>query len=147
MQDLAVRNQIQDIEKKMSKMDGAMFGDCCPLEHTFVDGAYVRKIIMPKGILIVSKLHKITHPYFVMRGEVSVLTETGFQKIKAPYAGITQAGTKRVLYCHTEVEWITVHVTKERDLAKIEEEVIAKDYSELTKEETKFVDAFIGVMK
>lgn len=142
MQDLATRENILDIEKKITGLPGAMFGDCCPLEHTFVDGAYVRKITMPKGLLGVSKIHKKTHLYFIMKGEVSVLTEEGLVRIKAPYSGITKAGTKRVLYVHEETEWTTIHVTRETDLEKIEEEVIAKDFLELTTTEKAFIEVF-----
>ena len=126
----------------IASMPGAVFGDSevCPLKHTFVDGAYVREIFMPKGTLIVSKLHKITHPYFVMKGDVSVLTEQGIVRIKAPYSGVTRAGTKRVLYIHEDCIWITVHITKETDLEKIEEEIIAKTYEEFDQME---IDNFV----
>jgi len=126
-----IRTGILKFETVLSKLPGAMFNDCCPLKHTFVDGAYVREITMPKGLLLTSKIHKIRHPYFILKGEVSVLTEEGTKRIKAPYAGITPAGTKRILYIHEETVWITVHVTKETDLKKIEEEIIAKNYTEL----------------
>jgi hypothetical protein len=142
MQELATRENIGKIEVAIGKIPGAMFGDFCPLEHTFVDGAYVRKITMPKGLLGVSKIHKNTHPYFIMKGEVSVLTEQGLVRIKAPYAGITKAGTKRVLYVHEECEWITVHVTDSKDLEEIESQVIAKDFSELTSTEQAFIEVF-----
>ena len=142
MQELTTRENIQNIEVAISKVPGAMFGDCCPLKHEFVDGAYVRTIIMPKGLLVVSKIHKKTHPYFIMKGTVSVLTEEGLVRIKAPYAGITKAGTKRVLYCHTDVEWTTVHVSESTNLEEIENQVIAKDYSELTTTEKAFIEVF-----
>lgn len=125
------RGAVTDFEDKLKKMPGAMFEDCFPLDHVFVDGAYVRTITIPKDIMMTSKIHKITHPYFVMSGEVDVLTESGMQRIKAPYQGITKAGTKRVLRTYTEVVWTTVHVTNETDLDKIEEQVIAKSYDEL----------------
>ena len=144
-QELSTRENIKDIEVAIGKVPGAMFGDCCPLEHTFVDGAYVRNITMPKGLLVVSKIHKKTHPYFIMKGKVSVLTEEGMVVINAPYAGITKAGTKRVLYCHTDVEWITVHVTDSKDLEEIESQVIAKDFSELTTTEQAFINVFAEV--
>lgn len=142
MQEIATRDNILSIEDKIANLPGAMKGDCCHLDHQFVDGAYVRKIVMPKGLLGVSKIHKKTHPYFIMRGKVSVLTEEGMVVINAPYAGITKAGTKRVLYCHTEVEWITCHVTESKDLEQIESEVIAKDFSELTTTEKAFIEVF-----
>lgn len=130
------RSAVMDLEKFVSSLPDTKFGDdVAPLEHTFVDGAYIRKITMPAGQLVISKIHKVTHPYFVMSGEVDVLTENGMQRIKAPYHGITKAGTKRVLLTHTETVWITVHVTNETDLDKIEKEIIAESYKELEKED------------
>jgi hypothetical protein len=127
------RSKILGIENVISRLPNARFGDqeFCPLKHTFVDGAYVREIFMPKGLLIVSKLHKITHPYFILKGDVSVLTENGAVRIKAPYSGITKAGTKRILYIHEDTIWVTVHVTKETNIDKIEEEIIAKSYKDM----------------
>ena len=128
-----IRKALLFVEDRMRKVPGAIIGDSvvCPLTHTFVDGAYVREIFMPKGILLTSKIHKITHPYFVLRGDVSVITEEGVKRIKAPFYGVTPAGTKRLLYMHEDTTWVTVHVTKERDLEKIEEEIIAKTFEEL----------------
>jgi len=132
-----IREKILSIEEKISQVPGALIGDSpeylnvCPLKHTFVDSAYVREIFLPKGMLFVTKIHKKTHPYFIMKGKASVLTEDGIVLIQAPHAGITEAGTKRVIYTHEDTIWITVHATKETDLAKIEEEVIAKDFGEV----------------
>lgn len=125
-----VRDKICSFEEMLSNHPNAMFGDCFPLKHTFADGLYIREITMPKGAILTSKIHKTTHPYFVLRGEVSVLTEKGIVRIKAPFSGITLAGTKRVLHVHEETVWVTVHKTDETDLKKIEEEIIAKDFDE-----------------
>ena len=132
----AVRDFIMAAESKIAQMPDAMFGDeACPLKHTFVDGAYVREIFMRKGLLLTSKIHKVTHPYFILKGDVSVLTEEGVVRIKGPYSGVTKAGTKRLLYIHEDTTWITVHVTKEKDLKKIEEEIIASDFTEIDAKE------------
>lgn len=127
------RTNVLTFEEQMSKMPGVKFGDMdeCPLKHEFGDGLYVRTIFMPKGMLIVSKIHKWTHPAFIMSGKVSVLDETGIQVYSGPCAFMTKAGTKRVLYTHEDTVWTTVHVTKETDLDKIEEEVIAKTFEEV----------------
>ena len=125
------RDKICLFEEKLSRLPGSTFGDCFPLKHTFATGLYIREITMPKGALLTSKIHKITHPYFVLSGEVSVITEKGKVRIKAPYSGITLAGTKRILYIHEETVWVTVHKTDETDLEKIEEEIIAKSFDEL----------------
>jgi hypothetical protein len=126
-----VREKISSIETAMLARPDAMIGDCFPLEHTFVPGMYIRQITMPKGSLVISKIHKMRHPYFVLKGDVSVLTEKGIIRIKAPFADITPEGTRRLLYNHEETVWVTVHRTDETDLEKIESEVIAKNFEEL----------------
>jgi hypothetical protein len=111
--------------------DGALAGtdteQVCPVNHSFGDGCYIREWNSPPGVLTVSKVHKVAHPFFVLKGKVSVLTEGGVQTIAAPYYGITQPGTKRLLYTHEETQWVTVHVTDETDLTAIEEEIISAD--------------------
>lgn len=131
--DIAGKNRLDilAVEERMKGQPNAMVGDCFPLKHTFVDGAYVREITMPKGTLLTSKIHKICHPYFVLKGDVSVLTEKGVQRIKAPYSGITQPGTKRILYIHEDTVWTTVHVTGKTDLEEIEKEIIAESYDDI----------------
>jgi hypothetical protein len=137
MTDLAVkefRDEMEVAEEEMLSIDGVLKGKeiekLCPLKHSYGDGCYIRQIFMPKGTLITSKIHKVTHPYFVMTGKASVATEDGIEVIQAPFQGMTQAGTKRALYIHEDMIWITVHVTDETDLDKIEEEIIAKDFNE-----------------
>lgn len=132
-----IRSKILEFEEAMLQLPGAHRGDWdkCPLKHKFADGIYVREIFMPAGMLIVSKIHKFEHPYFVLNGDVSVFTEEGEVRIKAPFYGITPAGTKRILFIHKDTTWITVHATKETDLEKIEEEIIAKTYNELPSKE------------
>lgn len=128
------RENILSFEQALSKVPGAQFGDMesCPLKHSFADGVYVREIFIPKGMIIVGKIHKHSHPNFLMKGEVSVYTEgEGTQRLKAPLSMISQAGTKRVVYTHEDTVWITVHVTDSQDLEKIEDQVIAKNYDDL----------------
>ena len=128
----AMITKMDEFEAALGNMPGAKFGDdACPLEHTFADGLYIRQMTAPKGMLNVSKLHKTNHPYFILKGDVSVLTENGIVRIKAPQFGITRAGTKRIVYFHEDTVWITVPATNERDLEKIEDEIIAKNYEEL----------------
>jgi hypothetical protein len=77
----------------------AKFGDDgAPVEHGFGDGLYIRKITMPAGLLVSSEIHETTHPYFVLAGQALVKTEVGWRIIRAPYHGMTRAGTKRILY-------------------------------------------------
>lgn len=129
-----MRGKILQFEDAMRSLPDVKFGDMdeCPLKHTFADGVYVREIFIPKGMLIVGKIHKHSHPNFLLKGEVSVVTEeNGIERLKAPLSIISKAGTKRVVYAHEDTVWITVHVTNETDLDKIEEEVISKTFDAL----------------
>jgi hypothetical protein len=100
----------------------------CPLTHIFTPGLYTRQIFMPAGSLVVSKIHRTEHPYIICQGEVSVFTEMdGEVLLKAPHTGITKPGTRRTLYCHTDVVWVTVHpITDGETLEEIEERIIEK---------------------
>jgi hypothetical protein len=130
------REGVCSLQEQIKAIPGALIGDSpeylevCPLKHTFADGMYIREIFLPKGMLFVTKIHKKTHPYFILRGDVSVMTEGGVVEIVGPYAGITSAGTKRIILTHEDTVWITVHATTETDIAKIEDEIIAKDFDE-----------------
>ncbi len=126
-----MREGIMKIQEVMVKTPGVMMGDCFPLKHTFAKGLYIREISVPGGTLTVTKIHKYSHAVFLMQGEMSILEEWGIKKIKAPASFITRAGTKRIIYHHTDVILITVHATEETDIGKIEEEIIAKDFDEI----------------
>lgn len=102
-----------------------------PLQHTFAPGAYGRTILLPKGAVVVGKIHKHAHLNIVSKGRVSVVTEFGRMDIIGPHVFTSQPGTKRALVVHEECIWTTVHLTDETDLSKIEDEIIAKTYDEL----------------
>ena len=129
------RKDIKSLEKFMAKQPDVQFNDCFPLKHVFGDNIYIREITMPAGQLITSKIHKYTHPYFILKGKVSVITEEGTMHIQAPYWGITKAGTKRALYIHEECVWVTVHSNPDdtQDVDKIEGKIIAKTFTEFDK--------------
>jgi hypothetical protein len=128
------REKVIEFEKQLLSTDGALVGEelekVSPLKHSFADGCYIREIFIPANGLVISKIHKIAHPFFLVEGEVSILTENGVVHLKAPHNSITLAGTKRILYTHTNCRFITVHVTSSTDLQEIENEVIAKDFSD-----------------
>lgn len=99
--------------------------------HNFADGQYIRQIVMPKDLLVSTKIHAKNHPFFIMKGEASIYSDKGVERIKAPYHGITEAGTKRVLYIHEECTFITVHRTDCLDIDDILNEVTVDDFSKL----------------
>lgn len=130
------RASILEFEHKLAQIPGAVKGDTeqCPLRHSFGDGIYMREIFIPKGYILTGKIHKHSHPNFLLQGEALIATENGgTQHYKAPMAIMSEPGIKRAIIALSDLWWITVHVTDETDLEKVEEHVIAKTYEEYEK--------------
>lgn len=101
-----------------------------PTKGTFADGLYIREIFNPAGQLIITKVHKKENAYFLMQGEMSILTEDGIQLIKAPHYGVTEVGTRRGIYTHTDCVFVTVHATDLKDEDDIVAAFTEEDYIE-----------------
>lgn len=122
-----------DEQKEMLKIDSleAAMAELepvdCPLVHRFTPGLYTREIFMPAGSMITSLIHKTEHPFFVLKGSVSVFNESDgeVKQIEAPYVGITKPGTRRVLYVHSDCVWVTTHPTDVVPKSESEEDILA----------------------
>lgn len=129
------RNGIMEVERVLHESGKGLVGKerdtLNPLEHIFADGLYVRKISCPLGQLLVTEIHKKDNAYFLMKGEITIMSEEGEVTIEAPYYGITKAGTKRIIYVHKDCIFVTVHSTNSKTVKDAEEELIAKNYKEL----------------
>lgn len=128
---LTEREKIFEVEAIIKAHPLGMGEDPFPLEHQFAKGLYIRKITVPANVLTVTKIHKFSHPAFLLQGEMSIMEEWGARRVKAPTYFITKAGTKRVIYHHTEVVLVTVHATEETDVNRIEDEIIADNFNEI----------------
>lgn len=105
-----------------------------PIDETYGCCTYARQIFLPKGSLVIGKIHRHGHLNFILQGKVSVNTEFGKQYFEAPHTFISQPGLKRAVYAEEDTIWTTVHLTKhcgEEFLKEIEDEVIAPTYEEL----------------
>ena len=130
------RDKIMAIQASLEAMPGSIKGSAniekvLPLNHSFGDGLYIREIFMPKGMIVLSRIHKYTHPYFITQGKCAVITEEGAVMLEAPHQGITKAGTKRALYIVEDTRWTTVHATNETDPDTIVDEVTVETFEEL----------------
>lgn len=99
-----------------------------PIVNRVTPFLYIREIFMPAGTILTSWIHKYEHPYTISQGDVSVMTEDGPVRLKAPYTGITKPGTKRVLFPHTDTIWTTYHVT-DRDVTLLTDEEIKRVFA------------------
>lgn len=134
--DLSMREKILALERVLENTPGAISGEqhlaeIMPLKHSFSNGIYVREIFIPKGMIVVGRIHKHEHPNFLLQGSVIVATESqGLQKLTAPVSMISPAGTKRALITLEDVIWVTVHRTGETDPTKMVDELTYETYEE-----------------
>lgn len=126
------RSGIKSIEKKISALGVTreQIDAANPVEHLFADGCYIRRVFNPAGAFIVTKIHKKDHPFFLLRGEMTVFSEKGYEVLKAPYFGITKAGTKRFICAHENCVFVTVHVTDKKTVEEVEKDVICESFEE-----------------
>jgi hypothetical protein len=82
--------------------------------HTFTPGLYSRRIFMPAGSMVNSKIHRTRHQFTVLQGAALVRDNDGeWILIQAPHHGITEPGTRRSLFILMDMVWITFHPTLE----------------------------------
>lgn len=96
------------------------------VEHTYLPGQYLRKLVMPAGTLVVGKRHRHRHA-LIVTGHVTVRTEAGMVELKGTHVIDSQPGMKRAIYAHQDSVLITSHLTDETDLERIEAHVILPD--------------------
>lgn len=102
----------------------------CPVTHKFTPNLYTREIFMPKNTIVTSLLHLTTHPFFILQGDVSVwYHDVPVQRYKAPYSGITKAGTRRLIYTHEDTIWAACFVTTLTNPEEITNTIMARDFN------------------
>lgn len=111
----------------------------CPLEHYFAPGQYARRITMPKGSVVVGKIHKHAHINVLVKGRCEVRTPTGSALLKAGDVFVSEAGTKRAVHMLTEVVWVTIHTREDdsTDLGVLEQRIIAPSFAAYIEHEHK----------
>lgn len=142
-----MENEVEIVEKTMNErideLEAAIVENFplveLPLIHRFTEGLYVREIFMPAGSLVTSKIHNTQHQYFVLKGAVSVWIDEGVEVyIEAPYIGVTEPGTRRVLYVWEDCIWATSHPNPDNEtVEQIEERILEKHDNPLLSDEIK----------
>jgi hypothetical protein len=140
-----LQKMIEDGEAQDALPDCTVTHHFAPVDEKYGCCTYARQMFIPKGTLIVGKIHRHQHLNFILQGKVSVATEFGKKYFEAPCTFISEVGLKRAVYAEEDTIWTTVHLTQhygEEHLDKIEDEVIAPTYAELG-----FVDSVDGLKR
>lgn len=97
-----------------------------PPTHHFAPGIYMRELTVPKGMLIVGKIHLHDHFLLVMSGKALVISEFGRDLVEGGQVIQSKAGIKRVALAIEDTKFLAVHPnpTNTTDLKVIEAENI-----------------------
>jgi len=118
---------IEDFEQIMKSETEAVELE---VNEYFSKGVYARELIIPKGTVLTGHIHKYENLNIMSKGDLSISTENGVIRVKAPYTVVSPPGTKRLAYAHEDTTWTTIHGTDETDVDKIEEQFVAHSYDE-----------------
>lgn len=123
---LSMRQKVFLLEDELAKQPQVEM----PVTHYFSKGVYARELFIPADTVLTGKIHKYENLNILSQGEMTVLTEEGMKRVKAPFTIVSPPGTKRIAYAHTDCVWTTIHATDETNVDKIELHFIAKDEQE-----------------
>jgi len=124
-----VMNFISEVEKSAMQMTDHHAE--IPVKHHFSKDVYAREIRIPKGAVVIGKIHKFENFNILSEGELLLISIDGIQHVKAPFSVVSSPGVKRLAIAVTDAVWTTIHGTTERDIEKIEEKYIAKSYADV----------------
>jgi hypothetical protein len=117
------RQKIKTIVQEMGKMEQVE----CPLRHHFLPGLYIREIFMPAGSVVIGKIHRTRHFNIIQSGHVSLVDESGTTDLFGPCTFVSEAGVQKTLYIHTDCTWSCIHLTHNKDMESLEDELIEPD--------------------
>lgn len=103
------------------------------MHHHFLDGLYVREGTLPEGMLVYGKIHKHTHPVFLLKGRVLIATETGTQEHTAPCMIISEGQSPKIVYALKDTKWINVHATNKTTPEEAENDLTYSSFEEQRK--------------
>lgn len=126
----ASRSGILALEKIVEAAAPDDLDEMFPVTHLFANGVCSREMFMPKGTIVVSRIHKNDCINVLSEGEVAVLSEEGEVRLKAPFKFVSKAGTKRVLVAYTDVVWSNFIRTDETDPDKILDDMTFVSFEE-----------------
>lgn len=142
MNDIEKTASISDLKESMSQAiaAGTVTQVDPPLEHFYAPGLYGRRIFVQGGTAIVTKIHKSEHITVALKGHCTVVDGKGNKtEVIAPMVFVTKPGTRRAVYAHDDVEWLTVHACEKKELDAIEAALVCDSFEELDREDYKKV--------
>jgi len=136
------KQELIDIEKTLiSLADGEniianggniVYHEKYKYKHTFADSIYIREMTIEQGEVIIGAIHKHLHVWFLLSGNITVLSDGELKEYQAPCTVLSEPGVKRVIYGNEESIFTNVHKnpTNIEDVKELEKQIVALNYEE-----------------
>ena len=87
---------------------------------------------MCKDTFVVGAIHKHLHVWFLLTGNISVVTEDKTEDYIAPCYVVAEPGTKRVIYANENSLFVNIHKnpSNTQDIDVLTKEIVADTYEE-----------------
>lgn len=136
---LKARADIEKFKNQLQDLAGSERGDADAINENglteyITGGAYTRVLRVAKDTAMVSELWKKQRLWIILEGRVVVTTEEGKIEIAAPYIGVAPFGTRASVYTVEDTLWAAITGVNSEDTETAHDELIAKDYNEITYE-------------
>ncbi len=121
-----IRDKVFAIEREMLKLPQRELS----IRYYHGGGVFTGELFIPKGTVLVGKIHKYENLNVMTKGKLSVLVGNEIKKVYAPYVVVSPPGTKRIAYAHEDTIWMTFHKTEEVVKEEVEKIFIAQSEQE-----------------
>jgi hypothetical protein len=82
-----------------------------------------RTMFIPKGMLLVGKIHKLDCINIVSKGDISILTEKGSGRMVAGDSAVSLAGSQKIGFANEDTIFINIFRTDETSIDGIEDAI------------------------
>lgn len=86
--------------------------------HHYIPGVYIREVRIPKGMIIIGRIHTTEHQCIVV-GDVEISCEESHRRYIGYNTFHSRPGVQRALYTFEDTVFSTVHRTDETDPEKM----------------------------
>ncbi len=129
------RAAISDLEAKLRAETECVDPETLT-SHDFCEGVYIRTLKIPKGFTVVGKIHRHACFNILLSGSIQIaLTDGSSVTMTAPHVFKSEPGEKKAGFALEDTIWLNIHATEEKDLQKIEEQLIVPSFEALDAEE------------
>ncbi len=128
--------KVENLEQSMLNLEGENIAkgntDLFPLKHSFSHGVYIREMTMQADSVVIGKLHKFSHTWFLLKGKLFISTEEGVNHYVAPCYVNAPAGTKRIIYAAEDSIFVNVHPNPDNitDINELEDRLACVSYKQ-----------------